>query len=354
MSADDSRMENVTEIPEPEYFGGCPERAMSTEMIPLADLAGRINDEHRLAEQHARSAVEHALKCGELLIEAKGKVQHGEWLPWLKANCAVSERTAQAYMRLAHEIPKLDPGKAQRVADLPLREALKALSAPLGADAPTPSDLRALLAHHMKLIDASNRRVWALSEEFPDDMQALAQVAQGRGRWWTEFMAALSERDLRVHQALDAFGGEHALNAWITELRASLPAELATLAPAWPEGVSPPFTFEDFRHRRRLEDRALEEAEKGRDTAEKYAAHITRKHREAYEYLRAAALEFATLTRAAEAGEVPLEAMNALPLNDPLFQRQIEAGKAATFEEFCRGHLDGVLDAMLAQGKDGA
>jgi hypothetical protein len=114
-------------------------------------LAERINEGHRLAESHARSAVEHALRCGELLIEAKAKINHGQWLPWLKANCAVSERTAQAYVRLARELPALAPGKAQRVADLPLREALKALVSEPSEEQPTDYEPMVLVRiGHMK------------------------------------------------------------------------------------------------------------------------------------------------------------------------------------------------------------
>ena len=96
--------------------------------IALPDLAIQINQEHAQAEQSARSAIAHAIKAGDLLLMAKAQLKHGIWLDWLKANCTLSERTAQAYMRLAREVPKLDDSKAQRVADLPLRQALAALT----------------------------------------------------------------------------------------------------------------------------------------------------------------------------------------------------------------------------------
>ena len=99
-------------------------------MNNVNDLAARINSEHRKAEECARSAVAHALNAGRLLIEAKAQVAHGTWLPWLDEHCKISERTAQAYMRVARELPKLDDGKAQRVADMPLRDALRALAEP--------------------------------------------------------------------------------------------------------------------------------------------------------------------------------------------------------------------------------
>jgi hypothetical protein len=73
-----------------------------------------------------RRAVEHAIAAGELLIEAKKQVKHGEWQIWLMANCDISERTVQAYMRLA----RTPLEKRNAVADLPLREALASLAKP--------------------------------------------------------------------------------------------------------------------------------------------------------------------------------------------------------------------------------
>jgi hypothetical protein len=69
-----------------------------------------------------------------LLLEAKGQVAHGQWLLWLKANVAFSERTAQGYMTVARRWEELE-AKAQRVADLPFRDAVKLLAAPAQPEA---------------------------------------------------------------------------------------------------------------------------------------------------------------------------------------------------------------------------
>ncbi len=65
------------------------------------DLADKINEAHKLAREHAESAIDYAFRVGDLLTEAKDKVPHGKWLPWLRENVKFSERSAQAYMRLA-------------------------------------------------------------------------------------------------------------------------------------------------------------------------------------------------------------------------------------------------------------
>jgi hypothetical protein len=89
-------------------------------------LAAQINEAHELAMQHAGTALDCAITCGQLLLEAKATIPHGHWLPWLRANVAFSERSVQGYMRVARRLPN-----PQRVADLPLRHILKELRTPL-------------------------------------------------------------------------------------------------------------------------------------------------------------------------------------------------------------------------------
>lgn len=96
--------------------------------LRLDDLASKINNASSAAEANARSAMEHALVAGRLLTEAKGLLVHGDWLPWSHGHCTLAPRTAQAYMRLARKIELLPPLDAQRVADLPVREAVRAIS----------------------------------------------------------------------------------------------------------------------------------------------------------------------------------------------------------------------------------
>ncbi|MGB7156863.1 MAG: DUF3102 domain-containing protein [Tepidisphaeraceae bacterium] len=94
----------------------------------LADLARRFRDEHEACEAAGKKAIDHAIAAGALLIEAKANIPHGGWLPWLTDNCNVSERTAQTYMRIARNRAELP--KAQRAADLSLRDAVALLAEP--------------------------------------------------------------------------------------------------------------------------------------------------------------------------------------------------------------------------------
>ena len=107
-----------------------PELALET--VPdLPALAAAINAEHAAVGEALKAGLSHAIRAGELLIEAKALAGHGEWLPWLAANCAtISERTAQAYMRVARLHPDLLGKSATGVADLSFREAVKLLAEP--------------------------------------------------------------------------------------------------------------------------------------------------------------------------------------------------------------------------------
>jgi len=102
------------------------------EVVPakptLGALAGTANREHVAVIRARDEFVEHAIKAGEALIEAKAQVKHGEWRAWLEDHFDASERTAQIYMRVA--------GNPQSVADLEepsLTGALRAIRAAKGS-----------------------------------------------------------------------------------------------------------------------------------------------------------------------------------------------------------------------------
>ena len=68
------------------------------------------------------------LDVGRGLIEAKGMLSHGEWLPWLEERVEFSERTAQRFIRLAQEwtnptaLSDLGATKALMLLALPVEE----------------------------------------------------------------------------------------------------------------------------------------------------------------------------------------------------------------------------------------
>ncbi len=97
------------------------------EITTLPALASAINRHHDAAQDAARTAIENAIECGRLLLQAKKQVGHGGWLPWLKANTSVSERQSQRYMRVATGAIE---GKYDATSDLTIDGALGLLAGP--------------------------------------------------------------------------------------------------------------------------------------------------------------------------------------------------------------------------------
>lgn len=88
----------------------------------LPHLAARIRAAHEAVGLALSESVRHAIAAGELLIEAKAQLQHGQWLPWLRDHCTISERTAQLYMRVAKNRAEIESQMRNDVADLSLNE----------------------------------------------------------------------------------------------------------------------------------------------------------------------------------------------------------------------------------------
>jgi hypothetical protein len=89
----------------------------------LQDFAPAIVAAHAAASGAMREGVAHAVRAGELLAQAKAALPHGRFGVFC-AGLPFGATTARAYMRLAC----LDAEKRQRVADMPLRLALAALT----------------------------------------------------------------------------------------------------------------------------------------------------------------------------------------------------------------------------------
>jgi len=99
--------------------------------LALPDLAVAMNEHHHAAEKAANASLQHAVAAGRLLVEAKAKVEHGEFGAWVKANFTGSYPTARLYMQVAnrwHELEQNDNG----VSNLSLREARTLLAGPGG------------------------------------------------------------------------------------------------------------------------------------------------------------------------------------------------------------------------------
>ena len=66
-----------------------------------ATTVAKINEAHSACCKAAGDALSHAMRCGDLLAEAKATCGHGTWQAWLAENFTGSQRTARVYMQLA-------------------------------------------------------------------------------------------------------------------------------------------------------------------------------------------------------------------------------------------------------------
>ncbi len=62
-------------------------------------IAEQINAAHAACLASMSDSVVKAIEVGRLLSEAKAKLTHGEWIPWVEVNCDFDIRSAQVYMQ---------------------------------------------------------------------------------------------------------------------------------------------------------------------------------------------------------------------------------------------------------------
>ncbi len=75
-------------------------------MMELAlqqDKIKEINSLHSSAISHAKSAIENAIRIGELLTDIKGGLEHGLWIPWVRKNLSFGVNQAGKYMKVFKE-----------------------------------------------------------------------------------------------------------------------------------------------------------------------------------------------------------------------------------------------------------
>lgn len=141
------------------------------EVERFSGLADKINAEHRACEAAAGTALEHAIRAGEMLAEVRADLPHGSWGSWIGANFGGSARTAQAYMRLYRRRGEIRNGAA----DLSVRGALAALSAPKDeARLDRPATLEALEAKAEGALSQARAGALGIAE-------SLDAIYRGRG-----------------------------------------------------------------------------------------------------------------------------------------------------------------------------
>ncbi|MBN9520742.1 DUF3102 domain-containing protein [bacterium] len=77
--------------------------------LRVLELVGSIN---------LRPTLDRAAELGEVLVTAKGSVEHGQWLPWLK-RVGLNDRSARDYMTVFREV-----GNRQPAANMTIKQFL--------------------------------------------------------------------------------------------------------------------------------------------------------------------------------------------------------------------------------------
>lgn len=93
---------------------------------PLPGMAERIYEKIQLSRRASALVLDHARAAGELLEQAKSKLPHGQWLPWLKQHdfdpsTAAYYRGIAKYFYFFRQQMDRDPNV------LPIREARRLL-----------------------------------------------------------------------------------------------------------------------------------------------------------------------------------------------------------------------------------
>jgi Protein of unknown function (DUF3102) len=60
-----------------------------------AKVAERVRSSAEAIRQQVRNTLENAIRIGEELLAVKGALEHGQFLPWLRAEFGWAERTAR-------------------------------------------------------------------------------------------------------------------------------------------------------------------------------------------------------------------------------------------------------------------
>lgn len=86
----------------------------------LDELVVQIGNEHQSVSATMTAALSHAIRAGELLIEAKEIVPFGQWDKWLAERCAtewnLSLEWARSYMRIARNRELIEDNQIESLA----------------------------------------------------------------------------------------------------------------------------------------------------------------------------------------------------------------------------------------------
>lgn len=158
----------------------------------IDEITGEILEAKRVGGQAI-------LTIGRCLIEAKGRLSHGEWLPWLTEKVEFSERAAQNFMRLAKEY-----SNPQALADLGATKALQLLALPESEREVFIASSHAVNGEEKAVVDMTSRELEKAIRERDEALraketaQADRDTAAGRISELERELAALQSTPVEV------------------------------------------------------------------------------------------------------------------------------------------------------------
>ena len=155
-------------------------RTLAPEERTIETITGEILD----AQRRGGEAI---LDIGKGLLEAKGMLSHGEWLPWLNEQIGYSERLAQRFMRLAKEYTS----NPTALSDLGATKALALLALPA-------EEREQFVAEH-NVVDMTSRQLQQAIKE-RDEARAAAEKAEADRRSAEEARSKMAD-DMKVANA---------------------------------------------------------------------------------------------------------------------------------------------------------
>jgi hypothetical protein len=176
----------------------------------LSDLAQRINEHDSSRRACEVKSVMHAMRIGQLLLEAKEVTPHGQFLKWAEANTTVTPRMCQMYMRIAgsDRIRGMVEGEYETVSHLTIAKAVKLAREEKKLDEirkQCAAEINEGWAQLQKSLKVFADHLRIVRGTFPDDDEAFIRFQIDR--------AGLSE-DL-AHKLPDLLDGEYDEQAWL-------------------------------------------------------------------------------------------------------------------------------------------
>jgi Protein of unknown function (DUF3102) len=219
----------------------------------LPGLAEEIRSHVIASRNAARTTLASAIAAGEALIEAKGLVEHGGWLPWLKEHVDIGERQAQNYMRLAKRREKIE-AKSALTSDLTISAVISELTRPTSF-VPPDGHIKVGIREDDESID----EIWiAPSQFYPSHVfvvhiqtskeNAASLVTSARKPVRIDYAAAMVHA-MADDEAADFTWRDYEFPAWtyniILDDEPLAGAELSDLL-AWARGRTPPLNDDEF------------------------------------------------------------------------------------------------------------